>query len=141
MKASLSSREISAFSYTCEAGLAPLLFWICEKCQRNRWEGSCPALLASSLIGKETWTQGGPLCSMKNAILSFLKRSLKQLEALPRRTEGQLSPERGPSINHRHQERRAGSSEHQDTLGVCPLTTCPGTGLCFLLPPNQTRSC
>lgn len=65
-----------------------------------RWEGGGPALLTNNLIGKEIWTQGGPSCSVKNAILSFLKTSLEAARNSARRTEGQLSPKRGPSVNH-----------------------------------------
>lgn len=77
MNASLSSWGISASSHTCEAGLAPFVFWVCENCQRYRWEEICLAFLSSSLIGKETWAQVGPSCSVENAILSFVKKNLE----------------------------------------------------------------
>lgn len=139
--ARLNSWEICASSHTCEAGLAPFLLWICENCQRYRWEGGGPAFLTSSLIGRETWTQGGLSCSAKNAVLSFFKRSLEVARNSARRTEGQLSPERGPIINHR--DARKGEAGSTRTLGhswLLAVDDLPGNwvGFPFPSPLNQT---
>lgn len=73
---------------------------MCETCQRYRWEAGGLAFLASSLVGRETWSQGGLSCSVKSTILSFLKRGLGAARSSARRTEGQLLPERSPGVNH-----------------------------------------
>lgn len=62
-------------SHTCEADLAPFL-GMCTL-PKMQMGGRLPAFLSSNLIGKETWTSGSPACSVENAVLSFLRRSLE----------------------------------------------------------------